>query len=64
MPRTKRSAFSGVVYHVLNRANARAEIFRQATDYEAFEWVLTEAVARVGGRLRSARRREVALKLS
>ena len=39
------------MYHVLNRANARAEIFSQDEDYQAFERVLAEAVQRTGTRL-------------
>ena len=42
MPRTKRMYTSGVVCHVLNRAVGRAEIFRSAADYAAFERVLAE----------------------
>jgi branched-chain amino acid transport system substrate-binding protein len=37
-----------LVYHALNRANARAEIFSKPGDYDAFEKVLAEAVARAG----------------
>ena len=36
MPRTARAAVGGLVYHVLNRGNGRAEIFRKAGDYAAF----------------------------
>jgi putative transposase len=41
----------GYVYHVLNRANARMTIFKDAGDYEAFEKVLRQAVERTGMRL-------------
>lgn len=34
------------MYHVLNRANARAQLFASLRDYEAFEDVLAEAYAR------------------
>lgn len=37
----------GVLYHVLNRANARVPIFEQDSDYAAFEQVLAEAKERV-----------------
>ena len=41
----------GLIYHVLNRANARMTIFEKEADYEAFETVLDEAVARTETRL-------------
>ncbi len=47
MPRRLRRCPGGLVYHVLNRANARATIFRKDGDYEAFERVLAEALGRV-----------------
>jgi len=43
MPRKARNPVGGVIYHVLNRANARQTIFRTRGDYEAFERVLEEA---------------------
>jgi putative transposase len=46
MPRRRRAAVGGLVYHVLNRANARRQIFFNPFDYAAFEKVLAEAVAR------------------
>ena len=51
MGRPLRAAEGGYVYHVLNRANARMRIFEDDADYEAFERVLTEAVARTETRL-------------
>ena len=51
MPRARRVALGGLVYHVLNRANARMQLFAQDSDYQAFERVLTEAGERVGMRL-------------
>lgn len=39
------------MYHVLNRANARAEIFDDANDYKLFEQLLTEGVAEYDMRL-------------
>ena len=51
MGRPKRAADGGLVYHVLNRANARMTIFENEGDYEAFERVLTEAVQRTETRL-------------
>ena len=47
MGRPKRAADGGLIYHVLNRANARMTIFEKKEDYEAFERVLEEAVERV-----------------
>ncbi len=40
-----------MVYHVLNRANARLPIFEADADYEAFERILAEAHDRVNMRL-------------
>ncbi len=44
MGRPKRTADGGLIYHVLNRANARMRIFEKPEDYSAFERVLEEAV--------------------
>jgi putative transposase len=41
----------GLVYHVLNRANARLLIFESDEDYAAFERVLAQAVVRSDMRL-------------
>lgn len=46
MGRPLRSDCSGFVYHVLNRANGRATLFRKDADFEAFEYVLAQAQAR------------------
>jgi len=46
MGRQKRAADGGLIYHVLNRANARMKIFDDEADYAAFEQVLAEAVER------------------
>jgi hypothetical protein len=51
MGRPLRAAAGGSGYHVLNRANARIPIFEKPEDYEAFERILAEAVARVKMRL-------------
>lgn len=53
MGRPLRTARGGMVYHVLNRANARMTIFSKEEDYLAFERVLEEAVERTGMRLLS-----------
>lgn len=44
MPRIKRTNVGGYVYHVLNRANARVQIFDNDKDYKLFENILEEAV--------------------
>lgn len=46
MPRTARHAPGGYVYHVLNRAVGRHAFFRKDPDYEAFERVIGEALAK------------------
>ena len=51
MGRPRRAAEGGVVYHVLNRANARMTIFETDGDYEAFERIIEEAVERFDMRL-------------
>jgi putative transposase len=48
MGRAKRAADGGLIYHVLNRANGRARIFDADADYEAFERIVEESVARTG----------------
>jgi putative transposase len=51
MGRPRRAADGGLVYHVLNRANARMTIFHKPDDYAAFERVLEEAAERTKTRL-------------
>jgi putative transposase len=46
MPRTARIAPGGMIFHVLNRANARARIFGKETDYAAFERAMCETLRR------------------
>ncbi len=48
MGRPKRAADGGLIYHVLNRANARMTIFEKDGDYEAIERILQQAVERTG----------------
>jgi len=43
MPRANRVDVGGEIYHVINRANARMQIFSNPKDYILFEKVLTEA---------------------
>jgi putative transposase len=51
MGRPLRQALGGAVYHVLNRANGRIDLFEQEGDYAAFERVLQEAHKRYPIRL-------------
>ena len=51
MSRPLRVAAGGIVYHVLNRANAGARIFDGDADYAAFLRITAEAVERVRMRL-------------
>ena len=47
MPRTIRASAGGYCYHVLNRGNARSEVFHTDADYEAFLRLDAEAALRV-----------------
>jgi putative transposase len=51
MGRALRTDVADYVYHVLNRANARATLFKTKTDYALFESVLEEAKERTGMRI-------------
>jgi putative transposase len=51
MGRALRADAGGLVYHVLNRANARLPLFEKDGDYEAFERVLAEAQQEYGTRV-------------
>ena len=51
MPRAERVDVSDYVYHVLNRANARAQIFDDEEDYKLFETILEEAIEKFDMRL-------------
>ena len=51
MGRPLRAASGNVVYHVLNRANARRTLFEDDGDYAAFERVLVQACERLSMRL-------------
>ena len=46
MPRQKRDDRAGVIYHALNRGNARGTIFHKTEDYEAFLRVLADGLER------------------
>jgi putative transposase len=51
MGRPLRTASGDIVYHVLNRANARMTLFEDDGDYVAFERVLAQACERVSMRV-------------
>ena len=51
MGRSRRFAFADHVYHVLNRANDRRQIFQTNGDYMAFLAILAEGVRRFDTRL-------------
>lgn len=51
MPRIKRVDVGGEVYHVLNRSNARVQIFDNDKDYKQFEAIVEEAVSKYNMRL-------------
>lgn len=43
MPRSKRNLMDGGIYHVLNRGNAKREVFHKDMDYQAFLDLMKEA---------------------
>jgi len=51
MPRTARASLGNFCYHVLNRGNARAEVFHKTEDYAAFVELFAPACERVSLRL-------------
>jgi len=51
MPRTARIAPGEVMFHVLNRANAGARIFKDDKDYAGFVGLLAETAERVPVRI-------------
>lgn len=51
MPRTARIDIGDHIYHVLNRANARVQIFDSNDDYAQFEHILEDAVGKYSMRL-------------
>lgn len=46
MPRTRRAIVAGHCYHVLNRANHRARIFHEPSDYRGFHALARKAKSR------------------
>ena len=53
VPRRNRFCTGGYVYHVLNRAVGKAQIFAKEADYLAFEYVVREALEKHPTRLLS-----------
>ncbi len=51
MPRIQRTDVGNLVYHVLNRANARVQIFDTDKDYQLFEQILEEGKEKYGMRI-------------
>jgi putative transposase len=51
MPRRRRIATAGTVFHVLNRSAKRAPIFETSYDYAAFEQLISQAQHRVSIRV-------------
>src|SRR5437764_12735691 len=51
MPRTARASLGGCCYHVLNRGNARAEVFHKRQDYAAFVGLFEPACERLAMRI-------------
>ena len=51
MPRTARASRGGYVYHVLNRGNARQDVFHKPEDFAAFVQLMCEANERLPMRL-------------
>ena len=51
MARMNRVAVGGIPYHVINRANSRAQIFSTPQEYAHFESLLLEGVELIGMRL-------------
>ena len=51
MPRAERTDVGEYVYHIINRANARVQIFDSDKDYQLFEIILEEAVEKFDMRL-------------
>src|SRR5216684_3938313 len=47
MPRTARVTVGGYCYHVLNRGNARSQVFHHEGDYAHFVSLIRQACARV-----------------
>ncbi len=51
MPRPARASAGGLCYHIINRGNARAEVFHKPEDFDAFVRIMGEAGFRVPMRI-------------
>jgi putative transposase len=51
MGRPLRTAAGGLIYRIVNRANARLSIFEKAADFAAFEQIIAQALSRSKMRL-------------
>ena len=51
MPRTARASVGEMCYHVINRGNARQEIFRKDEDHKAFIKLIHDAYRRIPMRM-------------
>ena len=51
MSRARRQSPGGIVYHVLNRANGKQDIFRGFSDFKVFEKILAEGLKKIPMRL-------------
>ena len=51
MPRIERFALGGYIYHLINRSNARIQIFDTEDDYKLFESILEEGKERTDMRI-------------
>ncbi len=47
MPRSARASAEGHCYHVINRGNARTDVFHKDEDFGAFVGIMGEACIRV-----------------
>jgi len=59
MPRPKRADEKNAIYHALNRGNGPSVIFQKDGDYEAFENILAEGLARYPCRILSYQFRRI-----
>ncbi|MGH7136665.1 MAG: transposase [Pirellulales bacterium] len=53
MPRTARASVGGICYHVLNRGNARGDVFNKGADFAAFVKLMAAANERLPMRVLS-----------
>jgi putative transposase len=51
MPRSARASAGGLCYHIINRGNARAEVFHKPENFDAFLRIMGEAGVRMPMRI-------------